>query len=298
MLLKGISAFPQQGALMSHYMFNGLLLNPGYAGTKDYVSTSLLYRKQWAGLEGAPETQSASIHGPLKKKKSGLGFYVFKDKIGVTSQTEIFGSFSYHLPLPNAKLSFGMQFGINSFKSDIVNLKFWDPQDKVFNYNTYSNTLPNVGFGAYYYQTLFYAGFSIPGLISYNPNEKFSVKKDTITYRYNRRYLFTSGYVIETEGAIKLKPSVLIKYERNSPLQIDINMNILINDIFWVGASYRNRDAIVAILEYQINRKLRLGYSYDYTISKLRTIESGSHEIMLGYDFGYDVLKMKTPRYF
>ena len=75
-------------------------------------------------------------------------------------------------------------------------------------------------------------------------------------------------------------------------------MNILINDIFWVGASYRNRDAIVAILEYQINRKLRLGYSYDYTISKLRTIESGSHEIMLGYDFGYDVLKMKTPRYF
>ena len=298
LLFKGMSAFPQQGALMSHYMFNGLLMNPGYAGTKDYVCTTLLYRKQWAGLDGAPVTQAASIHGPLKKKKSGLGLYIIRDKIGVTSQTEIFGSYSYHIPLPNAKLSLGMQFGLNSFKSDIVNLKFWDPQDKVFNYNIYSNALPNVGFGAFYYQTLFYAGFSIPGLISYDPNEKFSVKKDTIIYRYSRRYLFTSGYVIETEGSLKWKPSILIKYEKNGPLQFDINMNVLINDIFWIGASYRNRDALVAIMEYQINRKFRFGYSYDFTISKLRTYESGSHELMIGYDFGYDVLKMKTPRYF
>ena len=105
LLFKGMSAFPQQGALMSHYMFNGLLLNPGYAGTKDYVCTTLLYRKQWAGLDGAPVTQAASIHGPLKKKKSGLGLYIIRDKIGVTSQTEIFGSYSYHIPLHNAKLS-------------------------------------------------------------------------------------------------------------------------------------------------------------------------------------------------
>ena len=128
--------------------------------------------------------------------------------------------------------------------------------------------------------------------------EKFSVKKDTIIYRYSRRYLFTSGYVIETEGSLKWKPSILIKYEKNGPLQFDINMNVLINDIFWIGASYRNRDAIVAVIEYQINRKFRFGYSYDFTISKLRTYESGSHELIIGYDFGYDVLKMKTPRYF
>ena len=298
LLFNSSVTIAQQSPLMSHYMFNGLLLNPAYAGSKDYVSTTMLYRKQWVGMEGAPTTQSVSIHGPVRSKKLGLGLYILRDKIGVTGETDVFGSVAYHLPLPKAKLSFGMQFGLNSYKSEIVNLKYWDPQDKVFNYNTYSNTLPNVGFGVYYYQSLFYAGFSIPGLISYNPEESFSVKRDTVLYRYNRRYLFTSGYVFETEGALKFKPSILVKYEKNSPVQFDLNLNVLINDIFWVGASFRNGDAIVALVEYQINRKFRVGYSYDYTLSKLRTYQSGSHEIMLGYDFGYDVLKMKTPRYF
>jgi type IX secretion system PorP/SprF family membrane protein len=288
----------QQAPVQSHYMFNGLLLNPAYAGTKDYVSSALMYRKQWAGLDGAPSTQTLSLHGPLKSKKIGLGIFLLKDKIGVTSQTDLFASFSYHLPMPKGKLSFGMQAGMNHFKSDIVKLQYWDPQDPVFSYNSYANLLPNIGAGVYYYEPLFYAGISVPGLISYNTNEKFSVKSDTIVYQYSRKYFFTTGYVIETEKDFKLKPSVLLKYEKNGAIQFDLNMNVLINDIFWVGASYRSNDAIVALLEYQVSRKFRIGYSYDYSIGKLRTYQSGSHEIMLGYDFGYDVLKMKTPRYF
>jgi type IX secretion system PorP/SprF family membrane protein len=117
-------------------------------------------------------------------------------------------------------------------------------------------------------------------------------------YQYGRRYFLTAGYVIETERDIKLKPSFLVKAEKNVPVQYDLNLNMLINDIFWVGLSYRSSGAIVALLEYQVNRKLRVGYSYDYTLGRLRTYQSGSHELMIGYDFGYDVLKMKTPRYF
>lgn len=298
LVTTGSTIYAQQTPLQSHYMFNGLLLNPAYAGTKEYVSSAMMYRKQWVGLDGAPSTQTLSIHGPLKSKKIGLGMYLLKDKIGVTSETDLYGSFSYHLPMPDGKFSFGMQAGMNYFKSDLVNLRYWDPQDQVFIYNSYSNVLPNIGVGAFYYEPLFYAGFSVPNLLSYNKNERFSVKSDTVIYQYNRRYLLTSGYVIETEKDFKLKPSFLIKYEKGGPMQFDINMNVLINDIFWVGVSYRSNDAIVALLEYQVNRKFRVGYSYDYTLNKLRTYESGSHEIMIGYDFGYDVLKMKTPRYF
>lgn len=292
------ASFAQQSQVQSHYMFNGLLLNPAYAGTKDFVSSAVMYRKQWVGMEGAPSTQTLSIHGPLKSKKIGLGLYVMKDKIGVTNQTDLYGSFSYHLPMPDGKLSFGMQAGMSSFKSELVNLRYWDPQDQVFQYNSYTNVLPNIGAGVYYSEQLFYAGVSVPGLISYNKDEKFSVKSDTILYQYSRRFYITGGYVIETEKDFKLKPSFLIKSERNAPMQFDINLNMLINDIFWVGASYRSNDAVVALLEYQVNRKFRVGYSYDYSIGKLRTYQSGSHEIMIGYDFGYDVLKMKTPRYF
>ena len=83
-----------------------------------------------------------------------------------------------------------------------------------------------------------------------------------------------------------------------SPLQYDINANILLNNIIWLGASYRSGDAVVILAEYQLSKKLRMGYSFDLTLTELRNYSAGSHEIMIGYDFGYQVPKLKTPRYF
>lgn len=288
----------QQSPLMSHYMFNGLLLNPAYAGSKEYVSTTMLYRKQWAGIEGAPVTYSGSLHGLLKKKKLGLGALLQQDKIGVTKQTDLYSMLSYHLPMGVGKLSVGLQAGVSNFSSEVVKLTYWDPGDKVFEFNTFSNLLPNAGFGAYYYRELFYAGISAPFLISYNPNENASIESNVPVHKQSRRYFATVGGVIETESEIKFKPSALVRYEANAPLQFDVNLNVLINDIFWIGASYRSDESIVALLEYQISRKFRFGYSYDYTLGQLGTYTSGSHEIMIGYDFGFAVTKMKSPRYF
>jgi len=288
----------QQSPLMSHYMFNGLLLNPAYAGSKEFVSSTLLYRQQWTGLEGAPVTYSGSIHGLLPKKKLGLGGYIQRDKIGVTSQTDIYASMSYHLPVGKGKLSAGLQMGLSNFSSDVVQLTYWDPGDKVFDYNTFSNLLPNAGLGLYYYQSLFYAGISAPFVISYDVNRSGSIDPAVPVHKMSRRYYVTSGGVIETEGDIKLKPSFLLKMEPGSDIQYDLNMNVLINDLFWIGASYRSEESIVALFEYQVSRKFRIGYSYDYTLGTLGRYNSGSHEVMLGFDFGYPVLKMKSPRYF
>ncbi len=293
-----LAAQAQQTPLMSHYMFNGLLINPAYAGSKEYVSTTLLYRKQWAGIEGAPVTYNGSVHGLLKKKKFGLGALLQQDKIGVTRQTDFYGVMAYHLPLGMGKLSLGMQAGISNYSSNVVDLTYWDPGDKVFAYNTFSSLLPNAGFGAYYYRDLFYAGVSAPFLISYDPNESSSLESNVPVHRQVRRYYITAGGVIETERDLKLKPSILIRYEANAKVNYDLNLNLLINDIFWIGASYRSDESIIALLEYQISRKFRVGYSYDYTLGPLGTYSSGSHEIMLGYDFGFPVTKMKSPRYF
>lgn len=293
-----LSVRAQQTPLMSHYMFNGLLINPAYAGSKEYVSTTLLYRKQWAGLEGAPVTYNGSVHGLLKKKKFGLGALLQQDKIGVTKQTDFYGVLAYHLPVGMGKLSVGMQAGVSNYSSNVVDLTYWDPGDKVFAYNTFSNLLPNAGFGAYYYREMFYAGVSAPFLISYDPNESSSLESNTPVHRQVRRYFITAGGVIETESDLKIKPSLLIRYEANAKLEYDLNLNLLINDIFWIGASYRSEESIIALLEYQISRKFRVGYSYDYTLGPLGNYSSGSHEIMLGYDFGFPVTKMKSPRYF
>jgi len=103
-------------------------------------------------------------------------------------------------------------------------------------------------------------------------------------------------FVVNEDLAIR--PSTLVKYSANTPVEADFNVNFLIKNVLWLGGSYRTDDAVVAIAEFQINKKLRVGYSYDFTMSEMNNYSNGTHEVMIGYDFGYDVMKMKTPRYF
>jgi type IX secretion system PorP/SprF family membrane protein len=292
-----VTALGQQHALFSHYMFNGMYINPAYAGSKDFVSTTLIVRKQWTGFEGAPSTQIASLHAPLRNKKIGLGAVICNDKIGITNQTDFYGSYAYHLPLNEGKLSMGLNGGFSYFKSKFSDLTVWDPDDPVYETNSLSNILPNFGAGLYYYTKKFYSGISVPQLISYDPDQPFHIKMDK-THKVSRHYYFTSGMIIATKGELKFRPSFMVKYVTNTPVQYDINLNLLISDIIWVGGSYRSGDAVVLMLEYQVDKKLRVGYSYDLTLSEISNYSSGSHEIVIGYDFGFNVLKMKTPRYF
>jgi type IX secretion system PorP/SprF family membrane protein len=278
-------------------MFNGLVINPAYAGSKDFMSSTLMVRKQWSGFEGAPSTQNASIHGPLRRKKIGLGLMISNDKIGITSQTDVYASYAYHLPAGDGKLALGLQGGISYFKSSFSELTVNDQDDPVYAVNTLTNLQPNFGFGAYYYLERYYAGLSVPQLISYDSIQPVNFYKRGIHHQA-RHYYFNTGIILEASRDFIFRPSVLVKYVRNAPVQYDINFNFLLSNIFWVGASYRSGDAVVGIVEYQINRQLRVGYSYDYTLSKLKNHSAGSHEFMVGYDFGYDMIKMKTPRYF
>jgi len=292
-----LSVSGQQHPLFSHYMFNGLYINPAYAGSKEFVSTTLIARKQWTGFEGAPSTQIASLHAPLNNEKVGLGVVIANDKIGITNQTDFYGSYAYHLPMNTGKLSLGLSGGFSYFKSKFSDLIVWDPDDPVYETNSLSNILPNFGAGVYYYSKKFYAGLSVPQLLSYDPEQALHIEVDKV-HKVSRHYYLSSGGILGTRGELKFRPSFMIKYAANAPIQYDLNINMLISDIIWVGASYRSSDAVVLLLEYQVNKKLRVGYSYDLTLTEMRTYSSGSHEIILGYDFGFNVLKMKTPRYF
>ena len=109
--------------------------------------------------------------------------------------------------------------------------------------------------------------------------------------------MLTAGFLIRLNPDLLLKPSVLVKYLRNSPVEADINANLIIKDAFWIGASYRTGDAVVGMLEYQINPQFRIGYAFDYSITELQKYHNGSHEFMLRYEFGYKV-KAMSPRYF
>lgn len=290
-------ASAQQNPLYTQYMFNGLVINPAYAGTKSYMSSTMFIRKQWLGFNGAPLTTSATLHGPLNNKRIGIGLLINNDHIGITNQTDFYGFYSYHIPVKEGVLSMGLSGGISFYRSNLSELTVWDADDKVYEVNVLTNHLPNFGTGLYYYTSSWYAGLSVPQLLSYDPNSSLTGSKPSMHHPVPHYYA-TGGIVLGKNDDIKFKPSFLVKYVKGAPVQFDLNLNILFNEIVWVGGSYRNGDAVSIIFEYELSRKLRLGYAYDYPISKLSTVTTGSHEIMMGYDFGYDIMKIKNPRYF
>jgi len=287
----------QQNPLYSQYMFNHMVINPAYAGTKPYMSLTGIVRKQWMGFEGSPLTGSVSFHGPMKNRKMGLGVLLNNDHIGIIDQTDLYGNYSYQVGMGKGKLSLGLSGGVSFYSSNVSELVVWDGGDPVYNANSINDVLPNFGAGAYYYSEKFYLGLSTPQLLSYNSNDKLSVKKQYI-HHPSPHYYLTSGFVIETKGLTKIKPSALVRYVKGAPVSFDVNVNVLLNEILWLGVSYRHNDAVVGMVEYQLSRKLRFGYAYEYTTTEMRNVVGSTHEVMLAFDFGYDILKIKNPRYF
>jgi len=289
-------AYAQQDIMVSQYMFNGLFLNPAYAGSHRFMGASLLHRRQWVQFPGAPNTSIFAIDGPFAKNRMGWGAVVTTEKIGASNRTDFFGNYSYHLPLGNGKLSMGLRAGGSFIQSNFDQLKTNDQGDANF-VNARSWFLPRFGTGVYYYTKKFYAGLSIPTLLAYDSNKDFSLDLSKSSPA-RLHYFLTSGYVFELNDNVKLKPSVLVKYQAAAPVQADLNLNVLLQDVLWIGGSFRTGESVVGIIEYQINSMFRVGYAYDYNLTSIRRYSVGSHEIMLGIDFGKDILKTKNPRFF
>ena len=283
----------------TQYMFNEMFINPAYAGSRDNISITADYRNQWVGIEGAPVTQTLSAHAPLKNKKVGLGLSILNESIGVTHDMALFTNYAYRVPIKDdAVLSLGLQGGLISHQEKLLDVRTQDQGDASFISNTPKLLVPNAGFGAYYFAKKYYVGLSIPRLmqnkITLTPITKVS---NEIHMPYWHYYLM-GGYVYDLTDELKIKPTFMIKAVSGAPLEADFGIHALLKETIWFGVSYRTKDSWAAIAQFQINRQLRIGYSYDYTITDLRQFNSGTHEITLGYDFSFDKNKIITPRYF
>jgi len=274
------------------YMFNGLVLNPAYAGSRDALSFTTIGRYQWLDIEGAPKTAAFGLHGRVREK-AGLGIWGEYDEIGVHTNARVYASYSYTFLLsPKAKLAAGIQGGMRYAQSNFseINPGVIDP---VFSANP-ERLLPNFGVGLYFYTPSMYLGISVPHLLD---NDLESATALASEYRH---YYLNGGLVVPLGANVKLKPSFLIKsVPAVAPIQADITLSFLFAERLWLGATYRTEDSVDGIIELQVSQNLRLGYSYDYTLTELADYNSGSHEVMIGFDFGGpDKRKVVTPRYF
>ena len=296
LLLLGVMTVnqAQQQVMFTQYMFNGLVLNPAYAGSHESVSVTALSRIQWVGIDGAPKTQTFSIHSPVPNKNIGLGAFFVSDNIGVTTQNNFFLSYAYRIKMNRSTLSFGLQGGMSDTKVSYDELGVLDSNLS----GTESTFNPNFGAGVYFLTDGFYAGASIPFILNNKSEGEGNSLTSDINAEQVQHYYFTSGAIFNLSPMIKLKPSVLVKAVSGSPVGLDLNANVLFDDKIWLGVSYRSFDSIDLLMELQLNQQMRLGYAYDITVSDLKQANSGSHEIMLNYRFVFSKSKVITPRYF
>lgn len=288
----------QQEVMVSQYMFNGLLLNPAYAGSHDYFNASLLHRSQWVQFDKAPVTQVFAIDGPVANNRLGVGFLVTNDQIGITSQLDIAANLAYRLPLGQGNLAFGLKAGVASYSADFNEVVVWDEGDDVYvQSNINGEFVPKFGFGVYYNTDQWFAGLSVP--VIYSLDDQLLLPESIEDAYFQQHYYLNGGMVFEVNPALAIKPSTLIKYTPNAPVEVDLNCNVLMFQRLWLGLGYRTGDAFVGMVEYNITPQLRAGYAYDFTTTEIKDYSSGSHEIMLGFDFGKNVLlKTRSPRYF
>lgn len=293
-------AICQQRIQFSQYMVNQYILNPAAGGIDADLDITLSYRNQWVNFNGGPVTYYFSGNIPIKvgrkpeKNKPSpfhsAGVILFNDQTGPISKSSVLGSYSYNLPvLKNYRLAAGVFAGLTELRLDQSQLKFDEPGES-FNYTKI--TVPDGSIGLWFYNDKFYLGSSVNQLF-YN-SVKFIEADANLVFHY---YL-TSGYKIPLgySGYRKsnphnfLVPSVMFKYGGwgTSP-SVDLNLKFNFLENFWVGTSYRHLDSQVILGGVKFKSKhsgiFELAYSYDYTLSKINTYTSGSHEITLKYKY-------------
>jgi type IX secretion system PorP/SprF family membrane protein len=297
-IISVATSYAQQEAQFTQYMFNTNAINPAYTGSRDAISVLAFTRKQWVGFDGAPETQTFNINSPILNNKLASGFTLMTDKIGPIQQTGAYADFAYRIKLKDAHLAFGLKAGIDIIQGAFSNLSVINNQDQNFQNNMTSRALPNFGFGVYYHSDRYFVGLSTPKLVEKNVNIKTGYTEHAQIAVQKLHYYLMGGYVLDINPFIKFKPTTLLKITEGAPFSIDLNASFLFYEKLWLGGMFRSGDAFATIVSFQFTEQLRAGYSFDYTISKLRQYNSGSHEIILGYDFRYKKSKIRSPRYF
>ena len=269
-------------------MLNNATFNPAFVGEGDLIQITGQQRLLYVGIPDAGQTTVFGINAPVKfvDNSFGVGLNFLNDKSGLFSQQNAQIQFSYKKKINTALFSVGLNVGFASvgFLGSKVNLKDINLGD----YYKYSedNVIPktdvvgmslDLGLGLLYSSPLYYVGLSYLHL--------------------NKPHLYlTGGYnYILTDPKYVLKPSALLKSDLRT-FQLDLSTRIEYDNRYWGGLSYRYQDALIFMAGLNISGGLSIGYSYDFPVSQLLKVSSGSHELLLNYAFEY-VSGKRTTKY-
>lgn len=311
-------SFAQQRPHYTQYILNNYILNPALSGIENYTDLKLSTRDQWVGLDGAPQTFYLSIHKPIGKKDykttatsfqvpgqnprgraywenytasephHGVGFTMVNDKTGLYNRFSASGTYAYHLGLtPTTNISAGFSAGVSMVSYDKAKAQFADPNDPVLGNSTgdLNKLRPDLGAGLWLYSSDYFIGLSAQQIIP----QKIRFTDDATYGSKLIPHLFaTAGYRFLLSEDVNAIPSVMFKYVQGSPTtpQFDFNVKMQYRDLLWLGGSYRLKDGYAVMIGLNVGNAVNVGYSYDFTQTRLNTASSGTHEIIIGFLLG------------
>lgn len=289
----------QQDAQYTQFMFNKLYFNPAYAGAKESLCLSGIYRNQWLGMEGAPQTATLNVHAPIWKRRMGVGASITNDRIGLTDRWNFDLNYAYRIQLPKESvLSIGLRGSLSYMTIRWDNAQLTQVFDQSVPGAVSSKVLPNFGAGIYYQTRNWYLGFSVPRLfknrIDFNTNNL-----GTIEPELTQHYFLSGGVSIDIGKNVQFQPNLLLKYVPNAPFDASINASFVFFETLLLGVSYRVGDSIDGILQWRIVPQFTLSAAYDFTLTPLQKYNRGSLEVMLQYCFCCRKGKrLHNPRFF
>ncbi len=304
-LITTFQVLAQQDPQYTQYMYNTISVNPAYAGTRGALSIAGLYRTQWVGLDGAPETGTFNIHSPVKDGRVGVGFSLINDRIGEGTVEDTYFDVvvSYTIPTSETgKLSFGIKGGGHLLNVDFTRLSQYT-QELNSSANIDNKFSPNIGLGVYYHTNKWYLGLSAPNILEtefYDNQVQTASGNATFLATKRMNFYLIGGYVFDLDQDWKLKPTFLAKAVDGAPLQVDVSANFLFREKLTLGAAYRWDAAFSALAGFQITDQLMLGLAYDREVTELGRTEfnNGSYEVFLRFELVKNFKKLISPRFF
>ena len=301
LLLVIVQVNAQQERHYTQFFSNKISLNPAYAGEDEIGSITAIYRNQWLKFDGAPTSQLITLNTPIFNPKVGFGLGIQHSTIGIFENWEGFMAYSYDLiNRPKYSVRLGIQGSIRNYRIDNTKVVVTDPQDPSYVDIEPSTYKGNFGFGLYLNLNKFYFGFSSPRFygnsIGFNNASDFTAKEIA-------HYYIMTGLTLPISSDIDVQTNVLGKFVTGAPFDMDVNVNVIFNKTFTIGGGYRIGgdkfgDSGSLNIQYLFNRLIGIGLAYDYTISNIRDVSSGTIEALVRVNFNNNKDNLHNPRFF
>lgn len=297
------SLLGQQDAMHAQNIMNHLRINPAYAGYQETPTVSVFHRSQWVGFKGAPSTQTLTFDMPVKRAKFALGGSIGRDKIGPINTMNFMLDAAARVQVTRKGfMSFGLKASGSLFQANLTEVALTSSQqgvtDDLFSQNARSVFMPNIGFGFFYSDPEHFVSLSIPRLLNNSMRSKNSE-----LYIYDMGVLqpvsyLMAGKIWKINKTYKIQPTLMARGTMNAPLSVGINTNLIIMDALKVGVYYYYKEVSGAMIQYEVDKKLKIGYSVDFATNRLINTNFGSHELMVSYMLKEKRRRIVYPRYF